>query len=166
MTEFTQSITTAINYLLEAQLTDIVDMIIVAFFIYELIAIIRKTNMNSLARGIVIVLLALWASVGLRLTVVNFIIRGALEIGILALIILFQPELRRIFERVGSKNIFEFLRGRSDAAVMESAITQTVLACGTMSEEKTGALIVFERVISLDGQINTGTIINAAASVL
>lgn len=161
MEEFTQSVIKAINILLSVQLADIVDMIIIAFFIYQIIAIIRKMNLNSLARGIIIVLLALWISNWLKFTVVNFIIRGAVGIGILALIILFQPELRRIFERVGSKNILDFLRGNSNAEAMDAAIKQTVLAFGTMSAERTGALIVFERVASLESQINTGTIINS-----
>lgn len=161
MEELTRTVDQAVSYLLSARLSDVIDMLIVAFLIYQLIVIIRKTNSNRIAKGVIILFLALWISGWLKLTVVNFIIRGAAEIGILALVILFQPEIRRAFERVGSSNIISFLRGNNNAEIIDASITQTVLACSTMSTEKTGALIVFERVVNLDGQINTGTIINS-----
>ncbi len=161
MEEFVLSINQAINYLLSARISDIVDMLIIAFFIYQLISIIRRTNTNRIAKGILLVVFLLWLSGWLHLTVVNYILSGAVELGLLALVILFQPELRRGLEKIGSRSIFAFLRGNTSTAEVDAAITQTVLACATMSADKTGALIVFERVNLLDNQINTGTIINS-----
>ncbi len=161
MEEFMLSINQAINYLLSARISDIVDMLIIAFFIYQLISLIRRTNTNRVAKGILLVVFLLWLSGWLHLTVVNYILSGAVELGLLALVILFQPELRRGLERIGSRSIFAFLRGNTNTAEVDAAITQTVLACATMSADKTGALIVFERVNLLDNQINTGTIINS-----
>ena len=151
----------AINYLLSARITDIIDMLIVAYIIYRLIGLIRRTNSNRVAKGVVIIIFSLWVSSWLQLTVVNFILRKTVELGLLALVVLFQPELRRILERVGSGKILSFLRGNVNARSVDSAITQTVIACSTMANEKTGALIVFERINKLDNQMNTGTIINA-----
>jgi diadenylate cyclase len=161
MEELKSSIDQALSYLHYAQLSDIIDMLIVAFLFYQVISLIRKTNSNRIARGVIVILLALWISDWQQLTVVNFILRGAVEIGILALVILFQPELRRALEKVGSRSVLSFLRGSTATSALEASITQIVLACGTMSSERTGALIVFERLTSLDGQINTGAIINA-----
>ncbi len=161
MEEFKNSIMQAINYLLSARISDIIDMLIVAYVIYRLIGLIRRTNSNRVAKGVVFIILAFWVSSWLQLTVVNYILRKTVELGLLALVVLFQPELRRILERVGSGTILSFLRGNANVRSVEVAITQTVIACSTMSKEKTGALIVFERINKLDNQINTGTIINS-----
>ena len=164
MEEITRSLNQALNYLLFVRISDIVDMLIVAFLIYQLIIIVRKTNTNRIARGILVVLFALWISGWLKLTVLNFLIRDAVEIGFLALIILFQPEIRRVLERVGSRNVLSFLNVSNRSADIDTAITQVVLAFSAMSADRTGALLVFERMTSLDSQINTGTIINSDIS--
>lgn len=161
MEEIKTAITQSLNYLFSARLSDILDMAIVAFFIYQLIGLIRRTNSNRVAKGIVIILLSLWISSWLQLTVVNFILTKAVELGLLALVILFQPEIRRFLEKVGSGSFMAILRGSVNAQSVDSAITQTVLACSTMSADHTGALIVFARVSNLDSQMNTGTIINS-----
>lgn len=161
MEQFKTELNRSINYLLTAGIPDIIDMLIIAFLIYKLIGLIRRTNSNRVAKGVVVVVFALWVSDWLNLPVVNFVLQKAVELGLLALVILFQPELRRFLERVGSGSILSFLRGNIHAQAMDAAITQTVIACSSMSQSKTGALIVFERVNKLSNQINTGTIINA-----
>lgn len=161
MEQFKTELNRSINYLLTAGIPDIIDMLIIAFLIYKLIGLIRRTNSNRVAKGVVVVIFALWVSDWLNLPVVNFVLQKAVELGLLALVILFQPELRRFLERVGSGSILSFLRGNIHAQAMDAAITQTVIACSSMSQSKTGALIVFERVNKLSNQINTGTIINA-----
>ena len=161
MEQFTAELSRSINYLLSAGIPDIIDMLIIAFLIYKLIGLIRRTNSSRVAKGVVIVIFALWISDWLGLPVVNFVLQKTVELGLLALVILFQPELRRFLERVGSGSIMSFLRGNIHIQTVDAAITQTVLACSSMSQSKTGALIVFERVNKLTNQINTGTIINA-----
>ena len=92
------------------------------------------------------------------LTMINFLLRKAMELGLIALVILFQPEFRRVLDRVGSS----FSSNRSiSSPVLETAIAQTVLACGDMSESRTGALVIFERAVDLTSIMNTGTLINA-----
>lgn len=140
---------------------DVIDILIVAYLIYKLIELIRRTNSNKIAKGLIIVLLVLWASDWLSLTVIHFILGKAVEVGLLALIILFQPEIRRTLEKVGSGSILNLLRGNIQVQAIDTAITQTVIACKAMSTSKTGALIVFERGNKLDNQINTGTIIHS-----
>ena len=159
MEQFDTSINRSIHYLMSARISDIIDILIVAYLIYKVIGLLRKTNSNKLAMGVFIVFLALWISDWCDLTMLHFILAKTVEVGFLALIILFQPELRRLLERFGNRGLIFFLGGDAPVQAMETAITQTVLACTAMSESRTGALIVFERVNKLDSQISTGTVV-------
>ena len=149
------------NYLTTMGIADIVDILIVAFLIYKAIGFVRKTNSYNLAKGLILILIMLGLSDILKLTMINSLLRKAVELGLIALLILFQPELRRLLERMGSS----FSSGKPvSESVMESAIAQTVLACTEMSAAKTGALIIFERKVKLNDIMSTGTIINADAT--
>lgn len=146
------------SYLMTIGLADFIDILIVAYIIYKAIGFVRRTNMYNLAKGLVLFVIVLWLSDVLGFNVINFILRNALELGLMALLILFQPEIRRLLESMGS-NIAAFKSGSSPVA--ETAIAQTVLACKDMSATKTGALIIFEKNISLSSIMSTGTILNA-----
>ena len=155
-----------LNYLSTISFWDVVDILIVAYLFYKVIELVRKTSSYNIAKGILILLIVLWLSGPsvLDLTMINFILRKAVEIGLIALVIIFQPELRKFFSRMGSKNlsgIFSFSSRNEKTSALEDAINQTVLACGQMSKSRTGALILFERDISLSDIMTTGTIINA-----
>lgn len=154
-------ISNAINYMKTAQVSDIIDIILVAVLIYVAIGLIRRTNTTRLARGIVFILLALWLSDLFKFRMINSLLKTTVELGFIALVIIFQPELRRLLERMGSGRFMFFLGGSSAPLTFESVVNQTVLACASMSESRTGALIVFERAISLNEQMATGTIVNA-----
>lgn len=154
----------AFSYVMTMGIADVIDIVIVAFLIYKLLSIVRRSNMVRLARGIVIILLLLWVSGLANLTVLNFLLRRAVELGLLALVILFQPELRRVLERVGSRKLTSLFGREPQTQNVETAITQTVLACAQMGRDKVGALIVFERENQLSDQMNTGTIMNAEAT--
>lgn len=147
------------NYLLTMRASDIADVLIVAALIYWLIGVIRRTNTYRVATGIVILLLVMWISGLLRLTMIHSLLQRTLEMGLIALVVLFQPELRRILERLGSGRFMNL--GTAVPTSSESVIAQTVLACTDMASTKTGALIVFERTTLLNDQMGTGTIVNA-----
>ena len=161
MEQFKNSIFQTVHYLLSARVPDLIDILLVAYLIYKLIGVIRRTNSHTIAKGVIIVLMVLWVSDWFNLTVIHFLLSKTVEVGLLALVILFQPELRRALEKVGSGSIISLFRGNVQVQAMDTAITQTVIACKAMSKNKTGALIVFERINKLDNQINTGTIINS-----
>lgn len=137
---------------------DVVDILIVAYLIYKAIWFVRRTNSYNLAKGLFLILAVLGLSGVLRLTMINFVLRRAVELGLIALLILFQPELRRVLERMGSSVT---TNRKAESPVVETAIAQTVLACTDMSASKTGALLIFERNIKLNGIMSTGTVINA-----
>ena len=161
---FTDYFSDSFKYLRTMSLADIVDVLIVAVLIYVCIGLIRRTNANRLARGIVLILLALVISDIARLKMVNSLMRRIVELGLIAIVVIFHPEIRRLLERMGSGKFAYFFGAPGAPATMESVINQTVLACASMSESRTGALIVFERTSSLNDQIATGTVVNAEVS--
>lgn len=144
--------------------SDIVDILIVAYLIYNVIMLIRKTNSYRLAQGVLLILIALWLSGVLKLTMFNRILQKTVELGLIALVIIFQPELRRLLEQIGKGNLSRMLIPDTDPNVVESMIVATVSACADMSRTKTGALIVFERKERLGEIIATGTRVDAAPS--
>ena len=150
-----------LNILSTMRLADLIDILIVAYLIYEAIWLVRRTNSYNLTKGLV-VLLFVWALAEIfRLNMISSLLRKAVELGLIVLVILFQPELRRILERMGSS----LTTNRSvGGPTMETAIAQTVLACSEMSDSRTGALIIFERNVKLNTIMSTGTIVNADVS--
>lgn len=148
----------ATNYLLTIGVADFIDILIVAYLIYKAIWFVRRTNSYNLAKGLIVIIVVLGLSDIFRLTMINFLLRKTMELGLIALLILFQPELRKLLERVGRS--FSSAR-RVASPVMETAIAQTVQACTDMSASRTGALIIFERDVKLNSIMSTGTIVNA-----
>lgn len=151
-------ISDAIRRVTTMGVADVIDILIVAYLIYKAIWFVRRTNSYNLAKGLILILLVLGLSEFLHLTMINFVLRKAVELGLIALLILFQPELRRILERMGSS---VSTNRRAESPVIQTAIAQTVLACSDMSESRTGALLIFERNVKLGSIMSTGTIINA-----
>ena len=150
-----------LNYLKTMGPSDIVDILIVAYLIYKLIEIVRRTSLYNLAKGLLLFMATLWMAEIFNLNMISFILRRATELGLIVIVILFQPELRRVLEKLGSS--FSTRVGVS-ADNMSSAIEQTVLACSDMSDSRTGALIIFERNVRLNEIISTGTAINSDVS--
>ena len=147
------------RYLSLLKITDLVDVAIIVFLVYKLLSLVKSTRAENILKGVGIFLLALWLSTALELRAVSYILSHVVEWGILALIVLFQPEIRQILERLGSKNIrlMRVFRPEKEITEMEKAIDQTVVACSELSRTKTGVLMVFERNINLDDIVRTGT---------
>lgn len=145
-------------------IADVLDILIVAVVVYAAIGFIRRTNSMKVANGILLLVLALWLSSVLRLSVTNFLLRQVFEIGILAVIILFQPEIRRALEKVGSSQLFAIFGKEWGVQGMEHVIIQTVYACEDMARSHTGALIVFERDNRLNEVRGSGTFVDAHVS--
>lgn len=147
------------RYLSLLKITDLVDVAIIVFLVYKLLSLVKSTRAENILKGVGIFLLALWLSTALELRAVSYILSHVVEWGILALIVLFQPEIRQILERLGSKNIrlMRVFRPEKEITELEKAIDQTVVACSELSRTKTGVLMVFERDINLDDIVRTGT---------
>ena len=154
----------AARYLLSMQVTDILDIGIMVFLMYHLFLLVRSTKAASLLKGLFVFLAVLVLSGVFHLNGINFILSRMVEWGVLALIILFQPEIRRILEEMGSRRFIALFTNTEVAGSMEQTISQTVLACTEMSQSRTGVLIVFEREILLDDMVRSGTVLDAAVS--
>ena len=163
MSTVTESIKQFFNYIYATiGVADAFDILIVAVLIFQFIRLTRRTNAIRVTGGILVLLLILWLSGVLRLTMLNFLLRRAVELGLIALLIIFQPELRRALEKVGSRRLTRGLFSSEFSSLhTEAVITQTVLACADMSRSRTGALIVFERDNQLGEPISTGTVLDA-----
>lgn len=154
-----------IRYISTMDVWDILDVLVVAFLIYKLTLFIRKTDSARVAAGVIVALSVMWLSGVVGLDVINFILRMTAELGLIALVILFQPELRRVLEKMGTGSFSQFFRSESEERLTDSAIKQTVLACSDMAKTKTGVLIVFERDNRLSDPLTTGTFVNSDVSI-
>jgi diadenylate cyclase len=158
MDKITNALGRAGNYLATMGIADFIDIIIVAYLIYRIIWFIRKSSFINLAKGLILVLVALWASEFFGLIMLSYILRKTVELGVIALVILFQPELRRLLERMGSTLNTNIGGSSTD---MTRAISEVAQACGDMAATNTGALLVFERKVSLLPIVGTGSVVNA-----
>ena len=140
---------------------DIVDILVVAFLIYKLMLIIRSTSAARVARSIMLLLVATWLTDVVHMYTLNWILTRFIEVGIIAIVIVFQPELRRALERFGGRTMLRFADPLSNRSVEQNAIAATVTACEIMAKERVGVLLVFERRTSLEEYFKTGTLIDA-----
>ena len=143
---------------------DILDILLVAVLIYYVINLIRSTSANRIARAIIILVAAMILSDFLKLHTLNYLLNKVLEMGVIALVIVFQPELRRFLEKLGGRSVKGLIGLNPVQTDQSEAINEAVLACQEMSKERVGALIVFERDNSLEQIVATGTKVDAAVS--
>ncbi|MBR4544771.1 MAG: diadenylate cyclase CdaA [Oscillibacter sp.] len=152
------------RYLLSIQFAGYLDIAVMVCVLYRVLLLVRKTRAVSLLKGLLVFLGALLLSTVFQLHGINYIMNRLVDWGVLALIILFQPEIRRILEQMGSRRFMAILTPTVSAGLMEQMISQTVLACSEMSQTRTGALIVFEREMKLDELVRSGTVLDASVS--
>lgn len=156
------------RYITTIGLAEILDIAILAFLVYKLLTFMRDTRATSLMKGVLVFVTALWLSSMFGLTGVRYVLNVMMDWGVLALIILFQPEIRRMLEQVlgqvGSHRFSKLFNHGVEETQWEVCIRQTVQASTDMSRSLTGALIVFERELHLDDMARSGTILNADVS--
>ena len=143
----------------------IIDVIIVVFLIYKLIKASRKTRVWQLMKGIFLYIVITALSSLLHLQILNYILTSFLSYGVIALIVIFQPELRRALEQLGTNKLTKFF-GIEKALETKSKedVYKIMIAVSELAKTKTGALIVIERDIKVQDIIDTGIIINSDVS--
>ena len=144
-------------------ITDILDILIVTFIIYKLLDFIRETRAEQLAKGLLALVIITVLSEVLQLYTLHWILSGVMTVGLIAIVVIFQPELRRGLEYLGRSKLSNVLT-EVDKDEAKHMVGQLVEAVDTMSSSRTGALIVIEREISLNDIAETGTVIDAAVS--
>ena len=148
---------------------DIIDIILMTYIVYLVIKLVKETRAGQLVKGILLIIAAYIISTQIGLKSISYIIKSALDIGILALLIMFQPEIRRALEKAGRTKLGIGILGLGDssggtAEKWNIAIEAICDSCMDLSSTKTGALIVIERKTKLGEQIENGTILNAVPS--
>lgn len=146
------------------KIMDIIDILVVACIIYAIITTIQTTGAARIAKSIVIILALTIVTQLLNMYLLNYLLDKILEIGLIALVIMFQPELRRMLEKLGGKSFRELISMKEEQREIDRVIAQIVSACEIMSKERTGVLIVFERTTSLMDYQKSGTVIDAQVS--
>ena len=154
----------AFNQFRTISFIDILDILIVAYIIYRIMKLLKDTSAERLIKGIIILVGIMLLASMLHLTMISWLLQQALNVGLFAIVVVFQPELRRLLEQIGKGNFSRLIVPADAPDEVESMITATVSACADMSRTKTGALIVFERRERLGEIISTGTMVDAAPS--
>lgn len=143
---------------------DVLDILIVTFVIYKLLDFISETRAQQLVKGLAIIIVAYFASDFLKLHTMTWLLRGTFTIGIFALIVVFQPEIRRALEKMGRTHLTSRARSDIDKEKAKHVVDEITSAVDSFSKSKTGALIVFEREIILKDISETGTVVKADVS--
>ena len=145
-------------------ISDVVDIAIMAFLIYKVIMLMRRTISGAVAKGVLLLLFALGVSTFFHLNTVSYLLQQLMVWGVVALVVIFQPEIRRFLEQMGRTSLGKVFTPEEARNELDSAITQTVDAYMSLSKSKTGALMVFERKNMLDDAIKTGTALDCTVN--
>ena len=132
----------AFNQFRTISFIDIIDILIVAYIIYRVMKLLKDTSAERLIKGIIILVGIMLLASMLHLTMISWLLQQALNVGLFAIVVVFQPELRRLLEQIGKGNFSRLIVPADAPDEVESMITATVSACADMSRTKTGALIV------------------------
>ncbi len=154
------------NQLKGIGIIDVIDILLVAFLFYYTFRFVRERRAGKLLLGVVFLAVLLILSQIAEMRALNFILKNLFSVGLIAIVIVFQPELRSVLEKVGGESLRNFkVKMDSDtASVLKHAIGEVCVAAESLSQSKTGALIVFERGTKLGDNIRTGTVIDASTS--
>ena len=154
------------------KIVDLLDIIIIAFLIYQLLGIINRTRAGQLAKGALLVMVVYLVANTLNMRTVTWLLNSLLQVGLLTLVVLFQPEIRRALERMGQTDQWAyrfFNKNRYNDTSLKGAWRSAIIAiCDAaerFSETKTGALIVLERNTNLSEIVRTGTPVNSAVNL-
>ena len=143
---------------------DILDIILVAILIYKLLPVFRSTGTVKIAWVVGVIIVLSWLTDALELHTLSYLFSQVLAVGLLALVVIFQPEIRRMIDHLSNVKLKQFLGTAKPEQEMVQVISQTVRACELMSKDRVGALIVFARDNPLDEYFKTGTMIEGRVS--
>lgn len=143
---------------------DILDILLIAIILYKAVEFLRETRAGQLVKGIVFLLVIYAFANAFNLAVMRWLLSAVFGSAIIALVVIFQPEIRRLLERVGQTKLSNLQSGNDNKQALIDSVAKICRAAGQMQKTKTGALIVFERKTQLGEIINTGTVLDAEVS--
>ena len=151
------------NIMSSIGIRDVLDILIVAFIAYKVLGFIRETRAEQLAKGLLVLVVATVLSDVFQLYTLHWLLSGFMTVGLIAIVVIFQPELRRALEHLGRSRLSNIMSD-IDKEEAKRMVSEIVRAIDTMSTSKTGALMVIEREITLNDIVETGTVIDASIS--
>ena len=149
-----------VNSFKNISISSILDIIVVAYIFYKVYSLIKETRAEQLLKGIILMIILIPISYFLKLEMLNFILNKTLTIGLLSVVIIFQPEIRRVLEHLG-RSAFEEIHKIQDEEKRSILVNEIINAVFNLADSKTGALIVVEQSTRLGDISNSGTIIDA-----
>lgn len=158
------TVTVLIDVIKKFNILNMIDILIVAFVLYRLLLLIRGTRAVQLLKGVIVILVATGISSVLHLTALNWLLNKIITIGLFAIPVVFQPELRRALEQLGRGGFFTFSFTSAGQQDLELLIAEVVKATQVLAKNKIGALMVIERGTGLEEYIETGTFIDGRVS--
>lgn len=153
-----------IQQLVGMRWSDYLDIIVVAALVYMLLPMLRTTGTARIAKVVMAVVVVAWLARVWELYTLTWLFDQLLAVGLIAIVVLYQPELRRMLDRISNLKLEQFFGSGRSSQQMDEVIAQTVMACEVMSRERVGALMVFARDFPLDEYIKTGTRIDGQMS--
>ena len=160
----TEGLQMILQRLTEMKWSDYLDIILVAYLFYRLLPLVHSHGAMRVVRVVAALLVLAWITDVAEMNTLNFLLNQVLTVGLIALVVLFQPELRRTMDHLGNVKFGSLLAPKQAGTEMQTVISQTVMACEIMSREKVGALIVFARQNPMDEFFKTGTMIDGQVS--
>lgn len=155
------------NLFVQPDWRNLVDISILAVLIYNVIKLVMHTRANSLFKGIALILILAWISDALEISALNWLLQQIISMGVVVIVIVFQPELRRALDQLGRSKLTRQMFSTSKkqkSGNTEHQVAEIVRALSNMSRKKIGALIVFERSTGLGDVIESGTVVDAEIS--
>ena len=152
------------NMVVNISIKDVIDILIVSVIFYKIALLIKETRAEQLMKGIITVFIVAQLSEVFKLYTINWMLENTMTVGVIALLIVFQPELRRILEYIGRSNIFKKSLIEIKNEESKKIVTEIVHAVESLSRQKIGALIVIEKQTDLTNVLETGTLIDAEVS--
>ena len=150
---------------LSIKITDIIDIVIVAYILYVVLGMIKETRAQQLLRGVIFIIIVFLASEAFDLSLLNWLLTRLITVGLIGVIILFQPEIRRGLEQIGRRGVFRSTFRDVGKEELYATVHKLVDAVDDFSSTRTGALIAIERETMLNDIIETGVIVDAEISV-
>lgn len=152
-----------LNVIKNISIWSILDILVVSFIFYKGYMLIKETRAEQLLKGLAFIIALIPVSYILKLDMLNFLISKTLTIGVLAMIIIFQPEIRRVLEHLG-RSTFDDIHNSQNAEYRNDVVNEIVTAVESLAETKTGALIAIEQGTGLNEVVISGTVIDAKVS--
>ena len=143
---------------------DVVDILIIAFLIYRILSFMQRTNASSVIKGLLLILGLAWLANFFNMNILSYMLSQVVQMGLIVIVILFQPEIRKLFERMGTTRLGNLFRKRGKYENLENSIKKIVEAAAAMAKTNTGAIIAIERNVGLNDFAFTGVGIDATIS--